>query len=104
MEINGHETLHNPNPTNLPYILDKTKNSYELIAFHITNSETFMVDLIAAFRQVKQEKDQNSLVIIKNIIEEILSHADIKIIYELTEGHNFRFLLQLYQGILYILT
>jgi hypothetical protein len=98
LEISGQETLNNPNPTNLPYILSKAKSSYDLIAFHITNSETFMTDLNAVFCEVKEEKDKTHVTNIMLIVKEILSHSDAKVINALLERQNFSFLLQLYQG------
>jgi hypothetical protein len=97
LDVSGRETLEMPNENNLPYILDKTKNSKDMIQYHILNSNNFILSLHSVFVRFKERSDKMGMGMVGRILNSILINVDHKLVQVLFRDPTFEIILEIQQ-------
>jgi len=93
LEINGRETLSLPTENNLPYLLEKTRTSKDMVEYNILNNPKFLPALISVFETFKEKKDKMGQGVMGRIVRSIFSNVDYKMVQTLFKDPAFGFIL-----------
>jgi hypothetical protein len=97
LEISGREPLELPNDHNLPYILEKTKTSKDLVEYNLLNSPAFSNALFDVFKKFQAKGDSMGMGMIGRIIKSIFNNLDYRMIQALFKDPTFDLILQVHK-------
>ena len=94
LEINGRETLNLPSENNLPYILEKTRTSKDMMEYNLLNNPKFLPALIGVFESFKEKKDKMGQGMMGRIVRSIFSNIDHRMVQAFFKDPTFSFVLE----------
>lgn len=93
LDINGRDVLEMPTDNNLTAILEKTKNSKDMVEYHLLNSPEFINSLHRVFRRFQTRNDKMGIGMIGRILRSILTNLDHRLVENMLADPSFELIL-----------
>ena len=93
LELSGRESLKMPNEHNLPYILEQTKNSKDMVEYNLLNNPLFASALASLFQGFQDKHDKMGMGMLARIVKSIFSNIDYRMVQALFKDPVFQLIL-----------
>lgn len=94
LDINGRDVLEMPTESNLTAILEKTKNSKDMVEYHLLNSCDFINALHRVFRRFQARSDKMGMGMVGRILRSILTNLDHRLVENMFSDPSFELILE----------
>lgn len=94
LDINGRDVLEMPTDNNLTAILEKTKNSKDMVEYHLLNSPDFINSLHRVFQRFQTKSDKMGMGMVGRILRSILTNLDHRLVENMFSDPSFELILE----------
>ena len=83
-----------PTENNLPYILEQTKNSKDMVEYNLIHNPPFAAALVNIFQTFKERKDRMGMGMMGRIVKSIFSNIDYRMVQAIFKDPVFHLILE----------